>query len=117
MSNLIGFQNLNDLPAFSIGRIIGVSAINILNAGILANDNAECVAESRRIYKHGRNWQSIKSNAKKLIQNCEKNGISVQNPYKVETENLVTAGWITKFKNMIVVHGTDLIVIKSWKIK
>lgn len=83
MTNLINIENLNGVEKLTPARFIGISAIEIINAGILANSDADCVTESRRIYKTGSKWQSVKQKAKRTLRIAKLNGLSVEKPYKI----------------------------------
>lgn len=87
MTNLISItENLKNISAQTPARFIGVSAINLINAGILANSTQECASEASRIYsrKNGGMWKKIQSDAIRTLKTAEANGLSIEKPYVIK---------------------------------
>lgn len=87
MSHLISItENLKNDQALTPSRFIGVSAINLINAGILANSSKECAEEARRIYKrrNGGMWRKIHSSALKVMQLAEQHQLTIEKPYFID---------------------------------
>lgn len=78
-------QHLAGIPAFSYRRIVGIAALHILNAGIIANDSREAAAEARRIYSRNRGglWRRVQSDARKILSACDKHGLTFERPYLI----------------------------------
>lgn len=77
-------QNLHDAQAITIRTMIGMSALNIINAGIFANDMSECLKEARRTYKDCRGmYKRVRSHAIKVLRTAEEHGLTFEKPYKI----------------------------------
>ena len=88
MTTLLTPDSIN-APALSHSRFIALSALAIINAGILANDPKMCALEARRIYgshNHGGMWAKVRADARKLLRLCDKEGITFVKPYKIVRE-------------------------------
>lgn len=68
---------------YSHHRMLGLSALHLLNAGILANDPAACAEEARRIYsrRSGGMWKKIQADARKTLRLAELHGATLERPY------------------------------------
>lgn len=87
MSNLISItENLKNFQALTPSRFIGVSAINLINAGILANSTKECAAEARRIYsrKNGGMWKKIQGQAIATLKIANEHQLTIEKPYCIK---------------------------------
>lgn len=86
MTNLISLSALDaHFPrgGYSHHRMLGLSALRLLNAGILANDSAACAQEARRIYsrRSGGMWKKIQADARKTLRLAELHGVTLERPY------------------------------------
>jgi hypothetical protein len=83
MTNAINaIENLNGTPV-SLSRFIGCSAIEIINAGIFANDSAEAAAEAKRIYKRDARgmYKKIQADSRSTLRIASKFGLTPTKPY------------------------------------
>lgn len=77
--------NLTKIPP-GMRRCIGISAINLLNSGIMANDSKACATEARRIYKKSDArgmWRKVQSEARLYLRIAEAHGLTLERPYLI----------------------------------
>lgn len=72
---------------FSVSRIVALSAANLLNAGILANDREAAITEARRLYRNGSRWSRVQSQARRELLAAERAGLSLSKPYAITKDS------------------------------
>lgn len=86
MINIV--EALKTLPT-GRARFIAVSAAHIINAGIIANDSQAAAAEARRIFGRTNSagmWKKMQADARRVIETCEREGLTLERPYKIERD-------------------------------
>jgi hypothetical protein len=90
MNTIDAVKNLSGVPV-SLSRMIGASAICLINAGILANDRAEAVAMARKIWGQGKRpcdlrgmWKKVQAESRKVLKVAAENGMTVAKPYVIK---------------------------------
>lgn len=79
-------EHLKEVPA-SRSRSIAVAAINLINAGILANDSQEAAAEAKRIYSrsNGGMWKKYSVNLGFYLKRRQNMGSPSKSPTLLKT--------------------------------
>lgn len=81
-------ETLKSVP-LSMSRLIALSAINIVNAGILINDSQAAAAEAARIYTGDRRgmWRKVQADAHKVLETAIREGLTSTKPYVIKTDS------------------------------
>lgn len=98
---------LANMP-LSVSRFIALSAIALINAGVMANDRRACVERSRVVHGNGRHWRYYARCAKEVLTKSNEIGLTFEKPYVIRSDG--------RYKTLYTLDSFgELVPVKSFK--